>query len=104
MAISPAVRGHTAAPRKSRKGIVPPPPVEAAVEPPLSRLDRLRQMLLPTVDCLQRRRADLIEEALIDDYVDLNWMEWQGGSLKLTVTGQNICVQMRREQPVIRPD
>lgn len=71
-----------------------PAPVEAA--PPPSRLDQLRAALLPTVDCLQRRRADLIDAALIEDFVDMNWMEWQGGSLKLTVTGQNICVQMQR--------
>lgn len=71
-----------------------PAPVEVVA--PLSRLDQLRAALLPTVDCLQRRRADLIDEALIEDFVDLNWMEWQGGSIKLTVTGQNICVQLQR--------
>jgi len=27
---------------------------------------------------LKRRRADLISESLIEDYVALNWLEWNG--------------------------
>lgn len=69
-------------------------PVEVA--PPVPRLEQLRQTLLATMDCLRRCRADLVDEALIEDYVDLNWLEWQGGSLRLTVTGQNICAQLQR--------
>jgi len=80
--------------RKARLPVVLP----VEVPPPLSRLEQLRQALLPTMDCLRRCRADLIDEALIDDYVDLYWMEWQGGSLRLTVTGQNICTQLQRAQ------
>ena len=48
-----------------------------------------------TVDSLQRRRADLVDESLIADYVALNWLEWNGGTLQLTVTGKNMCQQMR---------
>lgn len=59
------------------------------------RREHLRDELLPTVELLQRRRADLIDESLIADYVDLSWMEWAGGSLKLTQTGSNICSQLR---------
>lgn len=56
--------------------------------------DLLRAALLPTVEFLRRRRADLIDAALIESYVALNWMEWHGGSLRLTVTGRNVCAQL----------
>ena len=59
-----------------------------------SQTDVLRASLLPTVEFLRRRRADLIDAALIEQYVALNWLEWHGGSLRLTVTGRNICAQL----------
>jgi hypothetical protein len=43
------------------------------------------------VDLLKRRRAAEIPEGYIDDYVALHWLEWQGGSLRLTTTGENVC-------------
>ena len=63
--------------------------------PPISRRDQLRIELLTTVDSLHRRRADLISEGFIADYVALHWLEWNGGALRLTVTGKNVCEQMR---------
>ena len=63
--------------------------------PPLSRREQLRNELLTTVDSLHRRRADLISEGFIADYVSLHWLEWSGGALRLTVTGNNMCDQMR---------
>lgn len=57
--------------------------------------DTLRTELLVTVDALQRRRADLVGEALIAGYVALDWMEWNGGTLQLTQTGKNVCEQLR---------
>ncbi len=57
--------------------------------------DTLRAELLVTVDALQRRRADLVSEALIAGYVALDWMEWNGGTLQLTQTGKNVCGQLR---------
>ena len=60
-----------------------------------SRTEELRHEFLATVDALQRRRADLISESLVDAYVDLNWLEWNGGTLRLTETGKNMCGQMR---------
>jgi hypothetical protein len=63
--------------------------------PPLSRREQLRNELLSTVDSLHRRRADLISEGFIADYVALHWLEWNGGALRLTVTGNNMCDQMR---------
>ena len=62
---------------------------------PAPRREQLRNELLATVDSLYRRRADLVSEASIDDYVALHWLEWSGGSLRLTQTGSNICDQMK---------
>jgi len=43
----------------------------------------------------ERRRADLVSEGFIADYVALRWLEWNGGALRLTVTGNDMCEQMR---------
>lgn len=59
--------------------------------PLVSRRDTLRDELLATVDLLKRRRAAEIDEGFIEDYVALHWMEWHGGSLRLTTTGENVC-------------
>lgn len=61
---------------------------------PAPRVDALRGTLLSTVELLQHRRAGEIAERDIDDYVALNWLEWNGGSLRLTVTGDNIRRQL----------
>jgi predicted RNase H-like nuclease len=58
-------------------------------------IEALRNELLVTVDALQRRRADLVSEALIASYIALYWMEWNGGTLRLTQTGKNVCDQLR---------
>jgi hypothetical protein len=71
-----------------------PPGAEACL-PPVTRREQLRLELLTTVDSLQRRRADLVSEDFIEDYVALHWLEWNGGALRLTVTGTNMCEQMR---------
>lgn len=59
--------------------------------PAAARRDMLRDRLLATVDLLKQRRAAEIAEGYIDEYVALHWMEWQGGSLRLTTTGENVC-------------
>lgn len=53
-------------------------------------LDELRTSLRQSVDALQRRQASEIPEQLIDRLVDLDWLEWHGGNLRLTTTGANI--------------
>ncbi|RZJ06510.1 MAG: hypothetical protein EOP39_18965 [Rubrivivax sp.] len=58
------------------------------------RLDALRDQFLATVDLLKRRRASEIADASIDHYVALNWLEWHGGTLRLTTTGENMCLHM----------
>ena len=62
-----------------------------------SRLDALRTALPGTVELLYRRRAGLIGDSTIGDYVALHWLEWNGGALRLTVTGQNICDQLKAQ-------
>jgi hypothetical protein len=63
----------------------------------VSRRHRLRLELLASVDSLHRRRADLIAEGFIEDYVALHWLEWNGGALRLTAAGANMCERMREE-------
>jgi len=57
------------------------------------RRDALREGLPATVALLKHRRAAEIDAGDIDDYVALNWMEWSGGGLRLTTTGENVCKQ-----------
>jgi len=59
------------------------------------RPEALREGLLGTVALLKQHRAAEIGDGTIDQYVTLNWLEWNGGSLRLTVTGDNICKQLR---------
>lgn len=64
-----------------------------------SRLDLLRASLPGAVASLHRRHAAEIPPGHIDDYVALDWLEWNGGTLRLTAVGENI---MRRfEQQAI---
>lgn len=51
------------------------------------------------MDLLHRRRADLIGDGMIADYVALHWLEWNGGALRLTVTGRNTWAQVKAELP-----
>lgn len=55
--------------------------------------ERLRQALPATVELLKQRQADRISDADIEAYVELNWLEWHGGGLRLTITGRNVCAQ-----------
>lgn len=59
-----------------------------------NRHEVLAEALLDTVNLLQRRRADLIDETFIDNYVALGWLEWHGGQLRLSPLGSQICQQM----------
>lgn len=69
-------------------------PHPAAHHAGVNRHEVLRDALLDTVDLLQRRRADLIDETFIDNYVALGWLEWHGGQLRLSTLGSTICQQM----------
>ena len=58
------------------------------------RREALRSSLLDTVDLLKKRRASDIAPSDIDDYITLDWFEWNGGSLRLTDVGRNVCKQV----------
>lgn len=58
----------------------------------------LRAMLPHTRECLQLRQASMIGDELIADYVALDWLEWWGGGLRLTITGRNMCSQVDKER------
>jgi hypothetical protein len=58
------------------------------------RRNALRESLLATVELLKLRHADQIAAVDIDDYVTLDWLEWNGGGLRLTTVGRNVCSQL----------
>jgi hypothetical protein len=70
-------------------------PARPAVTAAALKRQALRNALLGTVELLQHRQAEQINAKLIDDYVALDWFEWRGGALQITLTGQNICKQIR---------
>ncbi len=56
--------------------------------------EALTEALLATVNLIRSRRCAEIAEGYIEGYVALNWIEWNGGSLRLTVTGDNVRKQL----------
>lgn len=66
---------------------------------PAPRLELLHAALPEIVGLLLRRRAADIPDGYIDDYVALNWIEWHGGTLRLTTTGENISRQRSVRSP-----
>lgn len=79
-----------AKPVKGRSAPLSRQPTPSASE---QRRERLRSQLCAAVHQLKAHRADLIGDTLIDDLVALDWLEWQGGHLQLTVVGANVCRQ-----------
>jgi hypothetical protein len=67
--------------------------------PPTTRREVLRNALPDSVAMLYRRRACDIPEGFIEDYVALNWLEWHGGALRVTTTGENMCEQLLQRRP-----
>ncbi len=61
---------------------------------PALRRHALRDALPGTVRLLAAKHAHAIEKGFIDDYVALDWLEWRGGTLRLTTVGENICKQL----------
>jgi hypothetical protein len=60
------------------------------MKPTAPRIALLRNALDSAASALHRRRACEIPDGYIDDFVRLDWLEWHGGSLRLTVTGDNV--------------
>lgn len=61
---------------------------------PVILSETLRGALESSVESLRQRRAAEIPEGYIDAYVRLHWLEWNGGWLRLTTTGENVCRQV----------
>ena len=75
---------------KAAKGML-----EASLKEEAERKERLRQALPAAAELLRTRQAGLIAAREIEEFIALNWLEWHGGSLKLTVTGSNVVSQSR---------
>ena len=65
---------------------------------PALRREALRDGFLHTVDLLKQRSADQIGDGEIADYVALDWLEWNGGGLRVTTVGSNLCRQLVTQQ------
>ena len=62
---------------------------------PLAKINTaLQDSLLATVDALSRRRACDIPEQTIARFVALRWLQWNGGTLRLTSAGEEMVVKM----------
>ena len=55
----------------------------------------LQDSLLATVDLLSRRRACDSPEQTIDRFVAMRWLQWNGGSLRLTESGEAMLVKVQ---------
>ncbi len=61
------------------------------------RQSELRAALPHIQNLLKTNQAGQIGDDVIDELVKCFWMEWDGGALKLTATGLNICRQFTME-------
>ncbi|MBN9407783.1 MAG: hypothetical protein J0H69_01420 [Burkholderiales bacterium] len=59
-----------------------------------AREGALREGMRRVEDLLKRNRAGELGDDVIEELVSLSWIEWQGGALRLTLTGANICRQV----------
>ncbi len=64
-----------------------------AITTAAARQGELRAALPRIQSLLRSNQAGQIGDDVIDELVDCCWMEWDGGALKLTATGLNICRQ-----------
>ena len=53
------------------------------------------ESFLAAVDALSRRRAREIPENTIDSLVALRWLEWNGGTLRLTEVGEIVLMKVQ---------
>lgn len=79
-------------PRAARAA--PRSPAVATLQGPPSERDVLRALLPVVAQHLRGRRVDLIPPRDIAQYLALEWIEWHGGSLRLTAVGLNVCEQV----------
>lgn len=70
----------------------------AAMQGPPPEREVLRAMLPEVAQHLRARRVDLIPARDIALYLVLEWLEWHGGSLRLTAVGHNVCEQVPQRE------
>ena len=69
--------------------------------PPVAKINfvhgftALHEALLATVDALSRRRAADIPEKTIAHFVQIRWLEWNGGGLRLTPAGEGVLLKVQ---------
>ncbi len=57
--------------------------------------EEICEAFLSASDALLRRRANLISDDGIEDFVALGWMDWHGGSLRITALGHMALLRIR---------
>ena len=57
--------------------------------------ERLCEAFAAAADALSMRQANRIPEKAIDDFLALGWMQWHGGSLRITPLGQMALLRIR---------
>jgi len=57
--------------------------------------EQICNAFVTAADELLRRRAGLIAESDIDDFIALGWMDWDAGSLRITPLGQMALLRIR---------
>lgn len=67
-----------------------PQPAERPSAPEVSD-QALCAELLTAVDALSRRRADQLDEHLVERFVRKGWLHWNAGALRLTPAGARVC-------------
>jgi len=53
------------------------------------------ESFLAAADALSRRRARDIPETAIDNFVALRWLEWCGGTLRVTEVGELVLMKLQ---------
>jgi len=71
--------------------------------PPALRREHLRDALPSSVDLLWHCRASEIPTGYLDDYVALHWLEWHGGGLRITPSGESVRREVVERWPLARP-
>ncbi|AKJ29832.1 hypothetical protein [Caldimonas brevitalea] len=97
--------GETATPqRKVRTSASARTPPLPTIQGPPPEREMLRAQL-PTVERLLRsRRVDLLSLRDLGQYLALEWIEWYGGTLRLTDVGRNVRDQVREYAPPVESE
>ncbi len=70
-------------------------PAMTKMKPAPAVTEEICDAFVSASDALLRRRANLIANSDIEDFVALGWMDWHGGSLRITPLGQMALLRIR---------